>query len=241
MVKLERFSKSTAGLLSVIALGKVHARTWRDINTYHALNPVDSAHMNPQESDLFDFFPPTNTTTVELLSTKTPAGIATINPVHSLLTSDPVSIQTPAPTAEAFPPNPTPDSPPRSYFNYNTSIGAPYGPGHPDFIVGSNGFVTLQYEDNGWANYQVPNNFYWNEFGSNGFGPWKGVLENWNLDTSQCGNVGLQSPIDVRPSGVACVEHHQIRLRVSIGFSDVTKYPTMKAQSYDTYFGFFFC
>ena len=32
-------------------------------------------------------------------------------------------------------------------------------------------------------------------------------------DNNQCGNVGNQSPIDIRLSGVACVEHHQIRSR----------------------------
>jgi len=59
--------------------------------------------------------------------------------------------------------------------------------------------------------------FYWDEFGPDGigFGPWKGALASRNLRSTpnHCGNVGRQSPIDVRPTGVACLEHHQIRSR----------------------------
>mmetsp|Transcript_50738 Transcript_50738/g.57467 ORF Transcript_50738/g.57467 Transcript_50738/m.57467 type:complete len:755 (+) Transcript_50738:294-2558(+) len=60
--------------------------------------------------------------------------------------------------------------------------------------------------------------YYWDEFGPDGygFGPWKDVLTKRTMrgvDSNQCGNVGNQSPIDIRLSGVACIEHHQIRTR----------------------------
>jgi carbonic anhydrase len=35
------------------------------------------------------------------------------------------------------------------------------------------------------------------------------------MDQNMCGTGDEQSPIDIRLSGVACVEHHQIRTRVS--------------------------
>jgi carbonic anhydrase len=62
------------------------------------------------------------------------------------------------------------------------------------------------------------NYYYWDEFGPNnyGFGPWEDTLTKRNMrgnDNNQCGYVGNQSPIDIRLSGVACVEHHQIRSR----------------------------
>lgn len=62
--------------------------------------------------------------------------------------------------------------------------------------------------------------YYWDEFGPEGygFGPWKDTLTKRNMrgvNSNQCGNVGNQSPIDIRLSGVACIEHHQIRTRVS--------------------------
>lgn len=63
--------------------------------------------------------------------------------------------------------------------------------------------------------------YYWDEFGPDGkggFGPWKETLSTRNMrhgdnNNNQCGNVGQQSPIDVRMSGHACVETHQIRTR----------------------------
>ncbi|OEU08765.1 putative carbonic anhydrase [Fragilariopsis cylindrus CCMP1102] len=74
--------------------------------------------------------------------------------------------------------------------------------------------------DNDNTDYQNSpyNYYYWDEFGPNnyGFGPWEDTLTKRNMrgnDNNQCGNVGNQSPIDIRLSGVACVEHHQIRSR----------------------------
>ncbi|VEU38091.1 unnamed protein product [Pseudo-nitzschia multistriata] len=73
----------------------------------------------------------------------------------------------------------------------------------------------LSYETNDSNSYST-SYYYWDEFGPEGygFGPWKGTLTGRKLRTkNQCGNVGRQSPIDIRLTGVACLEHHQIRTR----------------------------
>jgi hypothetical protein len=48
----------------------------------------------------------------------------------------------------------------------------------------------------------------------NGFGPWRGILANRNPTRNMCDRVGMQSPIDLRPSGAVCDEHHEVRSRV---------------------------
>ena len=80
-------------------------------------------------------------------------------------------------------------------------------------ITNNNGENTDDNQNNNPYNY-----YYWDEFGPNnyGFGPWEDTLTKRNMrgnDNNQCGNVGNQSPIDIRLSGVECVEHHQIRSR----------------------------
>lgn len=75
------------------------------------------------------------------------------------------------------------------------------------------------YNNNGWASsstMDVPddNYYYWDEFGPQGFGAWKDTLTEREMRRNQCGNVGRQSPIDIRLTGVACVERHQIRTLV---------------------------
>lgn len=130
-------------------------------------------------------------------------------------------------------------NPPRGYFNYDTSEESWYGPGYPVIMSGGQSFddLVVQYANNAWTEYQplppihpseamaIANGktidgghrdyFYWDEFGPEGlgFGPWKETLRKLRDEPNQCGNVGRQSPIDIRPTGVACLEHHQIRTR----------------------------
>lgn len=114
--------------------------------------------------------------------------------------------------------NPVPLNPPRGYFNYDVSRNARYGPGYPSYYQYGNEF-RIRYENNAWGNVQKIDNFdyYWDEFGGDGigWGAWKGVLANHNMVQSVCSSGNNQSPIDIRLSGVACVETHQIRHRVS--------------------------
>lgn len=114
------------------------------------------------------------------------------------------------PDSERFPQSPIPIDPPRGYFNYDVQDSALYGPGYPAMIRDDEGFKIV-YQDNAWKFVQNPQNFYWREFTNYGFGTWKGALSSVDFTNNQCGNVGSQSPIDIRLSGVACVEHHQIR------------------------------
>jgi hypothetical protein len=109
-----------------------------------------------------------------------------------------------------------PSNPPSGYFNYDVSRNSRYGPGYPSYYQYGNEF-RIKYENNAWGSVQKTDdfNYYWDEFSDSGWGAWKGVLANHNMDQSVCSNGISQSPIDIRLSGVACVETHQIRHRVS--------------------------
>lgn len=152
------------------------------------------------------------------------------------------SSSTPSPTKEAdkysYPENSEMPSKnlPWGYFNYDMSQESWHGPGYPFFTSGTDG-LTIEYANNAWMDYQPPppippkeamaiangipsdegytDYFYWDEFGPNGlgFGPWKNTLDNIREAPNQCGDIGKQSPIDIRPNGFACLEHHQIRTR----------------------------
>ncbi len=122
---------------------------------------------------------------------------------------------------------------PWGYFNYDMSKESWHGPGYPIF----NNELSIEYVNNAWIDYQPPlpippsqamaiangktsndghnDYFYWDEFGPDGlgFGPWKNTLNNVREMPNQCGEIGKQSPIDIRPNGFACLEHHEIRTR----------------------------
>ena len=127
-------------------------------------------------------------------------------------TNPPTTLQTPSPTNDPYPENPVPDSPDTTYFNYDPSQSNPYGPGYPELQRYNQTTLAVGYENNGWSNVGVGNDFYWDEFDDDrGYGPWQGVLGPRQPERNLCGRIGEQSPIDVRPSGAECVEHHQIR------------------------------
>jgi hypothetical protein len=217
-------------LLLVLVLAEyAAARTWRDIDPVHELYPRDLIRSVQFEHDPFEFSPmPSMAPAVPTTKVPTPAPptrtrdpttkptVSTPAPVvrTSPPTLNPTKSPTQSPAFEEYPPNDPPLDPPRGYFNYDVRDTSPYGPGYPALVSGENGFK-IEYQNNGWADVQAPFDSYWDEFGSNGFGPWGGVLSSRNMDQNICGTGDEQSPIDIRLSGVACVEHHQIRTRVS--------------------------
>lgn len=131
-------------------------------------------------------------------------------------TNSPTLFKTPSPTNDPYPENPVPSNPDVTYFNYDPDMYNPYGPGYPKLQRYNSTTLAVGYENNGWENVGVGENFYWDEFDDDrGFGPWQGVLGPRQPERNLCGRIGEQSPIDVRDSGAECVEHHQIRVRVS--------------------------
>ncbi|CAB9517751.1 anhydrase 1 [Seminavis robusta] len=159
--------------------------------------------------------PPTHIT---LPPTKAITPEPTVTPETPLPTASPTiapTIETtPAPTINPYPENPVPDFPDPSYFNYDPNRSNPYGPGYPQLQRYNQTTLVVGYENNGWAITGVPANFYWNEFDDEkGSGPWQGVLAVRRPERNLCDRIGEQSPIDVRPSGATCEEHHQIRVR----------------------------
>jgi hypothetical protein len=133
----------------------------------------------------------------------------------ALPSDSPSAVPTSSPTRDEFAPNPVPSNPPPEYFNYDGRRSSEYGPGHPEVVYHNASMNKLQYFNNGWANVTIPNSDYWNEFDDDGFGPWQGVLSKHMPSINHCSNIGEQSPIDIRPTGAKCEEHHQIRSLVS--------------------------
>jgi endonuclease YncB( thermonuclease family) len=217
---------STKAWLAFLLLKGADARTWRDIQTFHVISPLDLENIEPLEISPLDFtempsMAPTGQPTKNPTATPTKSSAPTVAvPTTSSPSAHPTKAPTTShPTATAtidpFPENQTPRFPDPFYFNYETQQSAQYGPGYPALVRSDDGFI-VEYQNNGWSNWRPPtNDWYWDEFGSNGFGAWNGVLANRRLNQNKCSTGGAQSPIDVRLSGVACVEHHQIRTRVS--------------------------
>lgn len=204
---------TTVAMLSGQAMGK--QRQWTDIETYHSLNAYDGR---------------LNSLALEV----DPLSTATAWPSESLLTLEPTAVLTAAPSASpslqpsleasmsptqtpptavpvAFRPNGPPLNPDQAYFNYNTERTSNWGPGYPKVIPYNASMDAMQYQNNAWVTRSPPNPWYWSEFDQNGTGPWAGVLGTKNIRKNQCGTVGDQSPIDIRPNGAECLEHHQIR------------------------------
>ena len=149
-----------------------------------------------------------------MMPTSEPSSNPTHKPTESpTISPNPTEHPTSEPTTAApssrpteedpYPENETPLFPPASYFNYDTREESRYGPGTPGLVY-QDGQFTVAYQNNAWDNVILPKDSYWSEFDKNGFGAWKGVLAKRNPLVNQCGNVGEQSPIDVRLSGVAC-------------------------------------
>uniref|UniRef100_A0A7S2UQH9 carbonic anhydrase n=1 Tax=Attheya septentrionalis TaxID=420275 RepID=A0A7S2UQH9_9STRA len=123
------------------------------------------------------------------------------------------SLPTSAPTVDPYPENPAPSNTPQSYFNYDTSPNAKYGPGSTKVNKTLDSSTEVfYYEENTWQNvpYDTKDD-YWAEFGNEGFGAWKGVLESRLHKGNQCDENRRQSPIDARDSGHPCEKSHQIR------------------------------
>jgi hypothetical protein len=136
-------------------------------------------------------------------------------PTTSAPTTRLPSSPAPTPPVDPYPPIQTPLFPEAWYFNYDTRSQSLYGPGYPSLQIVNNQPL-MGYNNNAWAGVSNPPHYYWNEFtDTNGYGPWKGVLQNYDVSRNMCGRVGLQSPIDIQASGATCIEHHQIRSRVS--------------------------
>ncbi|KAL7573073.1 hypothetical protein ACA910_018759 [Epithemia clementina (nom. ined.)] len=144
-----------------------------------------------------------------------PSSLAPTSPQPS---NDPSQMPTEEP--DRYPFNEPPIFPEPWYFNYDTRPGARYGPGYATLVKSDSVFST-EFENNKWADetngvdIAADPDFYWKEFSTDadgGSGPWKGVLANRRPSRNQCGNVGLQSPINVRHNGLGeCEETHEIR------------------------------
>jgi hypothetical protein len=219
---------------------RVQARSWTEIVPLHDPAPTDpSAMAFLKESDpLVAYTPaPTISPTTPSPTRKPTSYLASTLPsqptqapsesVQIQSTSPPTkapsnvpSTTAPTPAIALYPPF-SPLHPDPSYFNYDTRRLSQYGPGFPS-LQDINGVPIMGYNNNAWANVANPPYSYWEEFTNNGFGPWKGILQNRDVLRNMCGRVGMQSPIDIRQSaGAVCKEHHQIRTRVRVCTMDI--------------------
>lgn len=198
-------------ILILLLPREVTSRSWKDVALIHSLEiPVEYMAMGRTEDDPFDYV----RSPISSNNANAPVGTPTEDsrPCPGCGDYDLTS-------KDLYPTNEAPSNPAANYFNYDVSTDATYGPGYPSYYQYGNEF-RVQYLNNGWGNVQKSDNFdyYWDEFSSNGFGAYNGVLANHNMDQSVCASGKIQSPIDIRLSGVACVETHQIRHRVSDRF-----------------------
>lgn len=222
-------------VLGSCLVSETDAREWTDITLFHGLEPIAASSIGDvdariDEVDPFFFtasplMPPTllpsaSPSTSEPSKQPTPAQTVTPRPTSRPPSmspsfapcSAPSMTPTSSPTLDEFAPNPAPSNAPSTYFNYDPT--SPYGPGNPQLVYHNSSLNKVVYFSNGWES--AAGDGYWKEFDDNGFGPWQGVLSRHQLSKSHCGNVGKQSPIDVKSNGAECYEHHQIRSRVSL-------------------------
>mmetsp|Transcript_18576 Transcript_18576/g.27553 ORF Transcript_18576/g.27553 Transcript_18576/m.27553 type:complete len:486 (+) Transcript_18576:170-1627(+) len=230
-------------VLLLLLVRSVSSRKWTDIQTHHRPDPFDITIFDfLLENDPFRFTSsPSETPTLDPTREPSSAPTKSLTPTSSPTTSHnpstspstyfpssapsempskvptqepsitPTVSPTSSPSEERFPENdPLPSD---YYFNYNTKSNAKWGPGYPELIPHNATTMKIHYRNNAWATRTPPENWYWDEFDSNGFGPWVDILTNKNPRKNRCGRIGRQSPIDVRDSGAKCEEHHQIRTR----------------------------
>jgi hypothetical protein len=147
--------------------------------------------------------------------TTTPTPLPTESPTSSP-TNRPSSLPTAQPTdsPDPYPPNEPPSNPMPWYFNYDISDDSSYGPGELGLLP-VDGSFRVGVKNNNWGSVSNPSNSYWNEFTDDGWGPWKGVLENRDPSRNLCETGEMQSPIDVRENGATCDETHEVRSLVS--------------------------
>jgi hypothetical protein len=185
----------------------VWGRSWNDIDPLHGMRQPDLATIDLM-TEREPLAPPAPTSSPTTASpSQQPSDPPTWKPTPS-------PTESPTPWNDPFPPNDLPLNPDFSYFNYNTTSGSQHGPGFIGFSQVNNKMMLL-YKENSWGNVRAPPDSYWNEFDGNGFGAWKGVLENRRPNRNMCSRVGLQSPIDVRANTEHCPEFHEVRSLVS--------------------------
>lgn len=203
---------SNTVVVFILALSKSSARTWLEdelLRKRNLIDPAGIAFLEAKERELLNESArsPALTTspapTVDHSPTTdapspSPSRSPTVTP--SFVQIHPPPLQPPTLPKERHSPVPSmnPSSPShemqdaKGYFNYDDSSG--YGPGD-------------------WGNIELPDNFYWNEFDANGFGPWKGLLTDRKPGENKCVTGKRQSPIDVRENAALCDEMHEIRDR----------------------------
>lgn len=229
---------ATASLVSPFAEG----RKWTDVVPPSVMDPIDGgAFRYLIDSDPFlngNIIPQTDAPTVDparattgptqepsfhptFAPTEVPTVVPTLHPTTALPTENP----------NPYPELPEPANPPAHYFNYNTNESARYGPGKLALIKGSDSSFHVGMKNNRWGSVKSPLNNYWKEFTNEGWGPWKGVLDNRNVYRNVCESGKMQSPIDLKPNGAACRESHEVRSLVSSSFTSCCVHPVLSTHS----------
>jgi hypothetical protein len=218
-----RFSTTlTVSACLLLAPRRCEARSWRDVPVLPDSDPgnILKAYRNfyfvYEDARYGTTLEPTQAPTVSAMPSPSPT---VSRPPSQMPSAEPSNAPSSSPTVplDPYPPNQPPSSPQAWYYNYNTTKGARFGPGFPELVPAfDTSKITMVYRNNYWSTVSLrpyPNN-YWLEFTDQGWGPWKGVLENSDPLRNRCGSVGLQSPIDLVETGASCDETHEIRSRV---------------------------
>jgi carbonic anhydrase len=211
---------------------QVTARSWNDIASYQQIRFEDTGgkrylRMEEQQyevntfsgsdgvnSDINADSQPVVPASINLPSsapTNAPDSMKPLSSPSSKPILTPTSFPTISPTVyiDQFAPAIVPSHPDMFYFNYDNSTFAQYGPGQLGLIE-RQGMFHVGIQNNQWGKAKSPPNMYWQEFSSDGWGPWKGSFDNSVFLNNLCMQGQFQSPIDLRSNAV-CNASHQIR------------------------------
>jgi carbonic anhydrase len=197
--------------------GRVQSRLWKEIELIHDMyqpNKDGTFYLETRELKLLNESPyrstgspaifTTNSTRHTLAPSPSPSNGPTIiptvapsdspsgSPTHQPSDS-PSERPSAVPTLDPYPRNNVLNVNQQGYFNYDQSPKSEFGPAN-------------------WGNVRLPDTYYWDEFGENGYGPWRGALSKRAYRENLCERGQKhQSPIDVYETALGCSETHEIR------------------------------
>jgi carbonic anhydrase len=214
-----KHSLTSTTLLLTILMNCASARSWRDIELFYSIVQRDNlgpAYVEFIEQLLLNETWSGNTTGTSPIATATnhsdetfaPSPAPSDSPTNAP-TFTPSDIPSPSPTNEPsdrpseeptasptvnpYPRTTLPNEGEKGYFDYDLSTNSKYGPSK-------------------WGSVSLPPSFYWDEFGSHGYGPWNGTLQRVDFNKNECERGQKhQSPIDVFETVSGCNETHEIR------------------------------
>jgi hypothetical protein len=201
-------------------VGTMSSRSWEALVASSELGPLDVGAISyiARSDPFFE-----NLVMQNASATLTPTASPTALPTQTPTTASPTIPPSAAPSStpslaptkipELYSPMEAPSNPPANFFNYNSTDGANYGPGELG-LLSDNGTFKVEIKNNKWGSVDTTSDSYWKEFTNDGWGPWKGILADFDVYSNMCESGSIQSPIDLKENGAVCDEFHEVRSKV---------------------------